>query len=73
MPDTTKMTSAELIEYCGGDAMKWAEAFCQHNPDANIEVEHMMAWFTNAIEHSHDLRLRHMRQQEQLMMKRHNA
>lgn len=47
------MSDAQAIEYCGDDAMRWAEFFCQvqrrqHNPAPDESV--MVTWFANAIE-----------------------
>ena len=50
---------AAVLDRLGDDALKWAEAFCVQFPDhaqAGIDVDDMLAWFANAIEHSWDIR-----------------
>lgn len=45
------MTSSDLIETCGLDAMKWAEAFAKVVPDSEKgDVGTLVGWFANAIE-----------------------
>jgi hypothetical protein len=51
------MTDVELLDYCGADASKWAEAFCrikerQGWSAADIDEGLMIGWFANAIEHA---------------------
>jgi hypothetical protein len=60
-PDYTVMKDGDLLEALGDDASKWAEAFCQIKASArwsadDIDRDLMIAWFANAIEHSHDVR-----------------
>lgn len=55
MIDYTEMNGPDMIHACGQDATKWAEAFCQHNPEANVETDVMMGWFANAIMHALDM------------------
>ncbi len=49
------MSDHELLSYCGGDARRWAEAFCLKVPGAP-DVDLMLGWFANAIETAHDKR-----------------
>ena len=35
--DYRKLSGPELLHECGNDADKWAEAFCQHNPQVTWE------------------------------------
>ncbi len=58
--DYTKLEGADFLHALGDDAAKWAEAFCQTFPDAGIDEGTMIAWFANAIEHSHDIRTGHI-------------
>jgi hypothetical protein len=44
-----KMDGGEMISACGSDAMKWAEAFMELNPAANVELDVMIGWFANAM------------------------
>lgn len=47
------MSETNLVETCGGDAMKWAEAFCdayERLPGAVIEPGWLVGWFANAME-----------------------
>lgn len=57
MTDYTKFEGADLLHELGDDADKWAEAFCQLNPDVNVDQHLLFGWFANAIEHSYDHRL----------------
>ena len=57
MTDYTKLEGADLLHAMGDDAAKWAAAFCQHYAKKPMDEETVMAWFTNAIEHSHDKRM----------------
>lgn len=52
--DYRAMSGAEMLEACGDDAKKWADAFCQINPIADPNF--MMGWFANAIEQSTTVR-----------------
>ncbi|MCA0358718.1 MAG: hypothetical protein LCH78_18040 [Proteobacteria bacterium] len=52
-PNYAAMSPGDMLTALGDDAQKWAEAFCQiHGGDEDL----MLAWFANAIEHSHDVR-----------------
>ena len=55
MTDYTKFEGAELNEYCGDNAMRWAQAFLQVCPDPTDE-DAVFGWFANAIETAHDKR-----------------
>ena len=60
-PNYVEMTGPELLDALGADAMKWAEAFCQIKKARGWRIEDideglMVAWFANAIEHSHNVR-----------------
>lgn len=55
--DLLTMTDVELLDYCGADASKWAEAFCRIKERQgwsadDIDEGLMICWFANAIEHS---------------------
>ena len=54
MTDTTKQ--AELLCTQTDDAVVWAKEFCQLNP--SMDEANMIGWFANAIECSHDLRMK---------------
>ena len=54
MTDYTKLDGPGLLYACGTDAGKWAKAFCQRNPDANVGEDVMLGWFANAIMQTHD-------------------
>jgi len=56
MTDYTKLNGPELLLACGDSGDKWATAFCQYNPDIEVDQHVLMGWFANAIEHSHDIR-----------------
>lgn len=43
-----KMSPGEMVQACGQDAMKWAEAFCALKPET-IDVDVMFGWFANAM------------------------
>lgn len=43
-----KMSGGEMIDACGQDAMKWAEAFMALNQEPPT-VEVMFGWFANAM------------------------
>lgn len=56
-PDFYRMSEAALLNYCGADALKWAQAFCQIKERQgwsaeDIDVGLMLTWFANAIEES---------------------
>lgn len=63
-PDYTALEGGDILQALGDDASKWAEAYCQHaikfGFDRN-DREIMVTWFANAIEHSHDVRMRRSR------------
>jgi len=54
MTDYKKLNGPDLLHECDTDAMKWAEAFCQLNPDVNVDEDVMLGWFANAIMHTLD-------------------
>jgi hypothetical protein len=61
--DYTAMNGPELLRACGDSGAKWAEAFCQHAKALSFysisqERDWIEGWFANAIESSHDLRMR---------------
>ena len=62
MADYSEMTAGELLNELGDDARKWATAFGQRftvsDDKGPVEDQEglMLAWFANAIEHSHDVR-----------------
>ncbi len=61
MTDFSAMSGPDLLAYCGADASKWAEAFCQIKDEegwsaADIDKDFMTGWFANAIEHSQQVR-----------------
>lgn len=61
MIDYTAMDGPTLLAACGDSGAKWAAAFCQHAEKrgiSKIDEDWMMGWFANAIESSHDLRMR---------------
>lgn len=64
--DYTKLEGADLIHELNDDARKWAAAFCQYFPNANIDEEIMVAWFANAIERAWDFRTGHIHNAEHL-------
>ena len=52
MVDTTKLDGPRLLEHCGRDAAKWAEAFNQHAVKlgySDMELGWLIAWFANAM------------------------
>ena len=57
-----KLSPTELLQACGDDASKWAEAFMQiyvnggNKTPNDIDFGVMVGWFANAIEHSSDVR-----------------
>jgi len=55
--DFYDMSGPDLLDYCGADASKWAEAFCKIKEAQGWGVDDidqglMITWFANAIEHS---------------------
>jgi len=52
--DYTKLNGPDLLHEMGQDASKWAAAFCQINPDINVDEDRMLGWFANAIMHALD-------------------
>jgi hypothetical protein len=46
-----------LLDACGDDAQKWAQAFLELNPKCGVAEDVMIGWFANAIEHSSDMRI----------------
>ena len=57
MTDYTKFdSSADMLHALGDDAGKWAEAFLQYHPNADLDESDLISWFANAIEHSFDIR-----------------
>lgn len=59
VPDYTEV-GARLGGMLGDDAMKWAQAFCQYQKRFEFEIDEglMCGWFANAIEVSHDVRVK---------------
>lgn len=54
MSNYREMTDPEFLAAVGVDALKWAEAFCQLNPSANMDEGLMVSWFSNAMMAMHD-------------------
>ncbi len=52
--DYTKLDGPDLLYEMGMDGSKWAKAFCQLNPDADVDESTMLGWFCNAIMHTLD-------------------
>jgi hypothetical protein len=52
--DYKKLNGSDLLHEMGQDASKWAAAFCQMHPDANVDEDLMLGWFANAIMHALD-------------------
>lgn len=55
---------AEFYAYVRDDAVKWAAEFCKTARDLGVvglDEGWVIGWFANAIETSHDLRLRENR------------
>jgi hypothetical protein len=53
------MSDIELLEYCGADAYRWAEKFCETAKTLghdNIDHGWMIGWFANAIERADQIR-----------------
>jgi len=67
-PSYTKMSDPEMLRALGDDARKWADAFCQFNPEA--DHANMLTWFANAIETAHEHRQRRLRQLRKQQMVR---
>lgn len=60
-PNFYEMSEPGLLEYCGDNAARWAEAFCRIKEmqgwgAADIDEGLMITWFANAIEHSSQVR-----------------
>ena len=53
--DYKSMQPGDMLAAVEDDAGKWADAFCQINPDGPPQ-DVMIGWFANAIEHSGDVR-----------------
>jgi len=54
-PNFALMSDAEALEFCGDNAMRWAEFFCQVQKGHNfpkLDEGVMVGWFANAIEAS---------------------
>jgi hypothetical protein len=60
MADYTKMDSGEMVNACGSDATKWAEAFAQHAKSIAdrggdiLDRGWLIGWFANAIVRAQD-------------------
>lgn len=54
--DYSQMKGHELLEACGHDAYKWAEAFQQIVVDKGVKIDEslMIGWFANPIMNMHD-------------------
>lgn len=55
------MSEAQIIDHCGDDAHRWAEAFMEIQgalPAEQIDLDTMRGWFANAIEAAIDVRQR---------------
>ena len=50
MADYNAMNPGEMYQACGGDALKWAEAFCQITANRTLSEEDMLGWFANAMQ-----------------------
>jgi hypothetical protein len=62
MPDYTAMDGPQLLSAMGDDAAKWADAFCQHAKKlGHGDIDEGWMIGANAIESSHDLRMRRTR------------
>lgn len=58
-PNFDEMEGPALLEYCGDNGMRWAEAFCHTASKlgySDMDQEWVFGWFANAIEHSIDVR-----------------
>ncbi len=53
--DYTKLNGPDMLSELGMDGYKWAEAFCQFNPNANVDESTMLGWFCNAIMNTLDI------------------
>ena len=49
-----ELSEPDLLHEMGQDASKWAAAFCQLHPNANVDEGLMIGWFANAIMHALD-------------------
>lgn len=49
--DYKAMPSHEMVQACGQDAHKWAQAFCQFYPPGSQapDLELVIGWFANAM------------------------
>lgn len=47
-PPPAGMSDAQLLDWMGLDARRWAAAFCQKHP--GVDEGTMLSWFANAIE-----------------------
>lgn len=59
--DFYDLSGPDLLQFCGADARKWAQAFCrikeaQGWSTADIDEGLMIGWFANAIEHAAQVR-----------------
>lgn len=56
--DYAAMNGPELLNACGDSGFEWAKAFQQRIVDKgiHIDIDLMLGWFANAIEHSSDVR-----------------
>jgi hypothetical protein len=64
MSEREKESGPELLARLGDDAAKWAAEFRQTAIDlgySNMDEGWLIGWFANAIEGSHDLRMRRFR------------
>ncbi len=52
--DYTLLNGPDMLHEMGQDAAKWAEAFSQLVPEANVDQDVMIGWFANAIMHTLD-------------------
>jgi hypothetical protein len=49
---TTEMNGPALLEWCGTDAARWAQAFAEHSPagpDEKWDEGFLIGWFANAM------------------------
>ncbi len=59
VPDYTVCKPADLLYKLNDDGEAWAKAFCQHFPEFKVDERTLALWFTNAIDHSHNMRVGH--------------
>jgi hypothetical protein len=59
-----ELSSGKMLEAVGDDAVKWADAFLEHNPDCRTDHDVLVGWFANAIENSTDVRRARLAQRE---------